>query len=320
MLLSAGGFAVYRAEARVFDMLAPRFGDLSVRRNREELLSAWLQSRLFSRSGVSAEKINSRVRAECRSAGDFLRIFMESIAEEQGVERWAECTPVNLLYLDEIKKSFPQALIVHIIRDGRDVALSMERQGWIRPFPWDRQRALLVAGLYWEWLVEQGRQNGSRFAQDYIEVAYEDLVERPQETLGKLSVFLDHDLDYARIQQAGIGSVRDPNTSFRAEAAGGEFKPVRRWVQELAPSKLAVLEKAFGSLLQELGYTLATPEDELRRVSMPSGTRDCYRIWFGSKHWLKTETPLGRFFVNLDWLTPAAATEQDGIATSAADR
>jgi hypothetical protein len=320
MLLSAGGFAVYRAEARVFDLLAPRFGDLSARSNREKLLRTWLQSRLFYRSGVSAEEIRSRVEMECRSAGDFLRILMESIAEKQGVERWAECTPVNVLYLDEIKRSFPQALVVHIIRDGRDVALSMERQGWVRPFPWDRGRAVLVAGLYWEWLVEHGRRNGSHLGKDYIEVPYENLVERPQETLTKLSSFIDHDLDHERIVQAGIGSVRNPNTSFRAEADGGEFKPVRRWEQELSRPDLAVLEKAVGPLLSELGYDLATPPGELQRASRPAGTRAAYRAWFELKHWLKARTPLGRYFVNLDWLAPTTASEQEATSPGVVDR
>jgi hypothetical protein len=42
MLLSSGGFAVYLAESNVFNLLVPRFGDLSVRANRERLMDAWL--------------------------------------------------------------------------------------------------------------------------------------------------------------------------------------------------------------------------------------------------------------------------------------
>src|SRR5260370_27764575 len=76
MLLSAGGFAVYLAESNVFNLLAPRFGDLSVRANRERLLEAWLGSKLFRASGLDAEKVTQQVLLGCRNPGDFLRTVM----------------------------------------------------------------------------------------------------------------------------------------------------------------------------------------------------------------------------------------------------
>src|SRR5437588_4628119 len=93
MLLSSGGFAVYRAESNAINLLEPRFGDLSVKRNRERLLEAWLNSKLFWRSGLDAEVIKARILLECRNGGDFLCIVMGEIARSQGVERWADCTP-----------------------------------------------------------------------------------------------------------------------------------------------------------------------------------------------------------------------------------
>jgi hypothetical protein len=79
MLLSAGGFAVYLAESNVFNLLMPRFGDLSSRSNREQLMEAWLNSRLFLASGLDRDHIRKRVLEECRNGGDFLRIVMGEI-------------------------------------------------------------------------------------------------------------------------------------------------------------------------------------------------------------------------------------------------
>src|SRR5260370_18969931 len=93
MLLSAGGFAVYRAESNAINLLEPRFGDLSVKRNKEKLMRAWLASKLFERSGLEAQAITSKVLAECQNGGDFLRIVMGEIARQQKVDRWADCTP-----------------------------------------------------------------------------------------------------------------------------------------------------------------------------------------------------------------------------------
>src|SRR5713226_775192 len=129
MLLSSGGFAVYRAESNVFNLLVPRFGNLSSAANRQKLMEYWIRSKLFRASGLDAREINAKIMAECQSGGDFLRIVMEETARKQGASRWADCTPDHLLYIPEIKRELPDALIIHIIRDGRDVALSYVKQG-----------------------------------------------------------------------------------------------------------------------------------------------------------------------------------------------
>ena len=108
-------------------------------------------------------------------------------------------TPLHLLYLPLIKKLLPDALIVHIIRDGRDVAVSLDRIGWIKPFSWDRKRRVLAPAIFWKWIVSKGRRHGRSMGGDYLEVHYEDVVEKPRETLARIGTFIDHDLDYDRI-------------------------------------------------------------------------------------------------------------------------
>jgi hypothetical protein len=304
MILSAGNFAVYRTESNVINLLEPRFGDLSKKRNKERLLQAWFGSRLYALSGLDQEKISSKVMAECRNGGDFLRIIMGEMACEQGVERWAECTPEHLLYIDRIKETIPEALIVHIIRDGRDVALSMEKGNWIRPFPWQKGQRLAVSGLYWEWMIQKGREGGRKLGADYTEVHFEDLVKQPRETLARLGQFIDHDLDYDRIREVGIGSVSEPNTSFKPESNGGTFNPVGRWKDKLSPSELRRFEGLVGGTLKELGYPLATKDWNSLEKARLETMRAVYRAYFDSKLWLKAKTPLGRLMTtrNLSWV------------------
>jgi hypothetical protein len=214
MLLSAGNFAVYRTESQVFNLLEPLFGDLSVESHKRALLAAWFRSPLFTRTGLDAEDIEASVMSRCRNGGDFLRLVMDAIGRQQGAKRWADCTPEHLLYLERIKETIPDALIVHVVRDGRDVSLSLEKQGWIRPFKWDRGHALEVAALYWDWIVRRGRAVGRRLGQDYLELRYEELVRDPQGSMAFLSDFVEQKLDYDHIKKIGIGSVQRPNTSF----------------------------------------------------------------------------------------------------------
>lgn len=293
MLLSSGNFAVYRMESMVFTLLEPRFRPLRKPRNRRRMLDAWYNTRLYTRSGLEAAEIEPRVMAECQNGGDFLRIIMEEMCRKQGVERWAETTPEHLLYIRRIKETIPNALIVHVIRDGRDVALSWEKLSQIRRFPWDRKRAAMAAGIYWEWIVNKGRQAGRALGEDYIEVHYEDLVLKPSEVLKNLEPFVEHDLDYEQISRAGIGSVSAPNTAYKED----QRSPIGRWMTDLSPQELATLERLVGGTLQALGYELG---GRGTRTFDLAGMRAAYRLYFESKQYLKTRTPAGRWFVTRD--------------------
>jgi hypothetical protein len=290
MLFSAGNFAVYRTESNVFSVLQPRFGDLGRERNRRELVRYWLKSKLFRETGLDPDFISEKILRECDSAGDFLRVVMEEMARQQSVERWADATPDHLLYIREIKQQIPNALIVHIIRDGRDVALSYVKQGWAHPLPWDRGDELCMAGLFWQWIVRKGRELGNALGPDYYELRYEDLIEKPRETLARLGEFIQQELDYDRIQRVGIGSVSKPNSSFSPDSGGGF---TRRWAGKMTKQQIADFEILTGDFLDELGYSLAS---ERKRSSLRlQRLRWTYPAWFTARQWLKNKTPLGRF-------------------------
>jgi hypothetical protein len=297
MLLSSGGFAVYLTESKLFDLVFPQFASLTAKKNRRKVLNLWLGSKLFVLSGLKRDQIENKILEECRNGGDFLRIIMDEIARNQNAARWAENTPEHVLHLSRIKKEIPNALIIHIIRDGRDVALSLEKQGWVQPFPWDQGRRLQVAGLYWEWLVDKGIAHGKTFGRKYMEVHYEKLVGYPQETLDEIGRFIDQDLDYQRIQLNAIGSVSEPNTSFESSANSSGFEPVQRWRKSFPAGQLAALEKLIGPSLKKLGYDLTTSDPSSDRQVSWKGMRASYRRYWDFKLWLKTKTPLGRVFV-----------------------
>jgi hypothetical protein len=290
MLLSAGGFAVYLAESNVFNVLAPHFGDLSKLENRQKLLKVWVGSKLFRASGLDAREIENQVLENCGTAGDFLRIVMDSMARAQGMQRWAENSPEGILHLPLIKKQIPEALVIHIIRDGRDVAMSLNRTRYVHPLPWQERIDLTGCGIYWEWILEQGRRHGCGLDSDYMEVHFEELVSEPRNLLKKIGAFVDHQLDYDRILEVGYGSVSKPNTSFRKESQE-QFNPVGRWRTGFTPDQLLRFESVVGKTLTNCGYALATNASGMN-LEMRA-TRWFYRTYFESKLWLKSQ-PLTR--------------------------
>lgn len=313
ILLSSGGFAIYRTEPKVFTYLAPRFGGFRSRAQRELFLKRWLETEDFRRSGLDPGPFRLRVLEECRSAGDFLGILMDSIAREQQARRWCDSTPDNLLVMQEIRRAFPDALFVHVLRDGRDVALSLGRQQWIRPLPGDRSApAYLPAGLYWSWAVGRGRAAGRRLGSAYLEVRYEDLVRTPEAVLDRISAFLGQPIDYARVRRIAIGSVSRPNTSFGARL-NGDFQPVERWRSLFGASDVRRLESLIGPRLLECGYQPAgwplsapSPADRLRWLA--------YRATFSLRLALKEKTPLPRLLQRHE-LLDAPPPEDDSDPT-----
>jgi hypothetical protein len=293
MLLSAGGFAIYRGCLSVYETLIPRFGSMERRGNREKLVRTWLRSRGFRRTGLDADPLSSRILNECRTGGDFIRVVMDEVARSQGVPRWALYDPDNVLHMERLKTSIPNALFLHIIRDGRDIALSLKKMGGFRPLPWDRSetRSLVATALYWEWMIRNGREHGSRFPSDYMEIHYEDLITNPREMLQKLGSFLDHDLDYDRIQSAGLGRLSESNSSFREEA---QINPLGRWKERLSHSDVAAIETAVGGCLEQTGYALSLPEEERTPGAREWAKRALYRSFLSTKMWLKLNTPAGR--------------------------
>ena len=296
MLLSSGGFAIYRGFLPIYKILIPRFGSMKSRAHRERILETWLHSKGFRRTGLDAGQLSASILNQCRTGGDFIRVVMGAVAQSQQAQRWAMYDPDNVLHVERVKREIPNALFVHIIRDGRDIALSLKKMGGFTPLPWDRDQtgSLVATALYWEWMVHQGRAHGRKFPADYIEIHFEDLIGNPHETLDKLGGFLDHDLDYGRIQRAGLGRLSETNSSFREEGAKEKINPLGRWKERMAHADVAAIEATVGECLQENGYELSLPAAERRPSLRHSWMRGIYPAFLGGKLWLKLHTPVGR--------------------------
>jgi hypothetical protein len=297
MFMSSGGFAVYRGYLPIYKILEPRYGSMASRAHREKIFATWIRSKGFRRTGIESNYFASRILNDCRTAGDFVRVVMDSVSRQQNATRWAFYDPDNVLHFRRIKKDIPNAIFVHIIRDGRDIALSLRKMQGFQPLPWDRGETsgLVATALYWKWMVHHGREAGRLFPDAYTEIRYEDLVTHPHETLAKLGTFIDCKLDYDEIQRAGLGSLSKTNSSFREEASKDKINPLGRWKERLSHADVAAIEAAVGDCLEENGYQLSLPASERRIGLRGSFMRMMYPAFLGSKLWLKLNTPLGRF-------------------------
>lgn len=296
MLLSAGGFAVYSGYLPFHKIFVPRFGHPRNMARRRKIVLAFMRSKGFARTGLDAADLSAKLLEQGKTAGDFIRIVMDEVAHQQGVSRWAVYDPDDVLHMRRVKSDLPDALFVHIIRDGRDIALSLRRMGGFRPFPWDRRpRSLIETALYWQWIVRAGRRLGHSLPGDYMEIRYESLVSQPYSVLEELGRFLHHDLDYDRIQATGLGRLRKSNSSFLNDADGTSEHPVNRWKQKLSPHEITEIEAVIGATLEEFGYPLMTTRNERRLSLRRELLAAAYPRFLDAKLWLKLNTWAGRF-------------------------
>jgi Sulfotransferase family len=199
---------------------------------------------------------------------DGYRCFYRLYAARHGKARWGDKTPLYCLSMKVIRHALPEARFIHIIRDGRDAALSL-REMWFSP-GWKME----TQGAYWRKFVLAARRAGLGHA-DYVEVRYEDLILAPEETLKHVCrhIGLDYDaamLDYytrtpKRLEEhkgrfGPNGSARvtqDQRLRQQAETLNPpNAARVFAWKRSMSAEDRRAFQLVAGDLLKEFGYEL----------------------------------------------------------------
>lgn len=204
---------------------------------------------LLERYGIDRGELAERLSTVEPSVAALLASLGESAAGAAGKVRWIEKSPVHLQYVQEIRRYFPDAAIVRIVRDPRDVASSLSRVPW---GPGDLTGGL----LYWRRFHERSREFFDR-DEASLTVRYEELVERPEPTLTELCNFLGERFEPNMISTSRpTGALVREGESWKGNA-GGAVDPSRagNW-RRLDSSDRALADALAGDLLTELGYPL----------------------------------------------------------------
>ncbi|HYA27262.1 MAG TPA: sulfotransferase [Acidobacteriota bacterium] len=294
ILLSSGKFAVYQAETLLLEVCKPKYGNLKIARNYKKFINDWLHSKQFYRSALDPDEFTHVALNHHETYIEFMRHFMEHTANKQGKKRWAEQTPGHVFYVSLLSKSFPDAKFVHMIRDGRDVAVSKRKLGWSGTKSGDTLKQLIYAAKSWEMSVKAGRKQGGELGDRYMEIRYEDMVHNNiDDVLARISHFADISVDRKRIESSTQGSLGKANTAYDNQSPGISSKGVGRWKTELNNEEKNALHYAIGQTLTELRYELDSTRPDVSWKVKTCGT--LYPFILNLKRYLKNETVLGRF-------------------------
>jgi hypothetical protein len=221
--------------------------------------------------GLSAQEVRELMEHhDPLTPGDAIRSFYEAYAAGEGKPRWGDKSPPYTWKSLRIQRALPEAHFIHIIRDGRDVALSLSEVSW---GPDD----VTVAAEKWVTELRRARKRAEGLARGtYMELRYEDLVAEPEPVLRRIVSFVhlpwdEAMLDYhhqaekrmsremARtLKPLGGGTITAEERTRQHELVSRPPSSSRtgRWRTEMSPEDRAAFESVAGRMLKKLGYEL----------------------------------------------------------------
>lgn len=238
---------LYRDTAKYGDLNRPQ----NVRRVLEfmyEKSSDFLDTDLHGMNFDIETLTNELVDNKCNTMPGIIKYLFEKNAKGEGKPRWGDKTPYYALHIPVILEMFPNAQIVHLIRDGRDCALSL----------FNRKHDFYIyntylAAKYWQQYVDTAHMTGITLSpKQYIEIRYEDLLNDQRSTTEALCDFLGIKFDESVINFKKSGEAgKTPLLQKGVQKTNAE-----KWRKSMSQRQICIFESAAGDTLERHGYRL----------------------------------------------------------------
>jgi hypothetical protein len=238
---------------RILSHYEPLTDDANLRRLISHLYADhYFQERLVAR-GLKLTEAQVFDRIARRTYGGLIEAIFGAVAEGQGKAIWgykrASFARVTGRHIEDL---FPNAKFVHIVRDARDVVLSMRTSTDLL-----LERSWHFGALDWVSHVRTGQKIGRDLGpMRFFELRYERFMADPVAVLEEILDFCgggpDRDARMTRIRAEIRGLVKSDNTE--------------KWRKQVPADAIRLIERVAGPLLMELGYPVLNPEISGRKV------------------------------------------------------
>lgn len=203
---------------------------------------------------------------------DFIHLLFVEVTSREGKARWGDKTPAYVLQIDKIKRIFPNAKFIHIVRDGRDVCLSLLGRGWHGEW-------LRIMAERWAHTVKEGRRLGSKVGSEfYLEIGYEDLVMDSRGTLQRVCQFLNepYSEEMLAFYERADGKVAAREAHVHKKLTRAPMSnDIERWKREMSLMQVGTIESVAGSAMDIFGQTR-----KFRGIArlVPAGLGFCFAL------------------------------------------
>lgn len=240
--------------------------DVSTSEKLVEAIASWPNWADFH---MSAEALRLELKGvEPFAIADGLRAFYRVYARRFGKPRWGEKTPDYGLHSRAIAALLPETRFIHLIRDGRDVAISL-REMWFAP-----GRDMTTLARDWVHRIEITRRSAAELGPRYLEVRFEQLIVNTPAVLRRVADFCELDFDPRMLSHhlAAPSRLAEHEAGFAADGSllvskarrlaqqewsvrPPDASRIGRFREVLSTDEQAEFEAVAGPLLRELGYT-----------------------------------------------------------------
>jgi len=230
-----------------------RFGGLQNPQNLERCLAAMVK---FRRVWILKPDFAALRREFWQGKPDYIRLFTllwEQIAARQGKHRWGDKSLNTEKYAGIIFQAYPDAKMLHILRDPRDRYASALKR-------WKKIRGGVGSGTaMWLASVRLAERNMAKYPDQYKIVRYETLAANPEETIREVCDFLGEAYYPEMLTMKGAETFRDEggNSSFEQHGAGTiSTRSIGRYRSFLSKEDIGFIQWTAGNKMRAYDYTL----------------------------------------------------------------
>lgn len=219
--------------------------------NVEAFAKAFIEHRWFRRWEVAPEEVEKELaRAGPVFYAEAVRCVYAMYARRRGKQFYGDKSPSYIFRMAHIAEQFPEARFVHLVRDGRDAARSLQQV----PFGPDdfpgavaRWREWVTAGL------RAGTRLGPRW---YLQIRYEDLVREPKRLLAMVCGHFGFDFEpqMLRFHERATEVLRHERPHYHDHLSEPLRADLRDWRCDLTPEEIETFDRLAGDLNRRLGY------------------------------------------------------------------
>jgi hypothetical protein len=229
------------------------FGDLRTRQQRRALARSCVgRGSRIRHLGLDRKETRRAILAAPPTIGSAFGTVFAEYARRHGKARWGDKRPLYFQEVDVLLRLFPDAQVVHIVRDGRANVASLKRMPW---WPYDSVASMAT----WSQAEYCARRDQRRLPDDTFHlVRYESLVADPAGELGRLCDFLGEDFDEAMLAPHQVAGVIPDGKTWHAKLRSGVTSGhAHSWRDQLEPWELGLMETVLRRRLLRNGYELS---------------------------------------------------------------